>query len=339
MAERSARSPTGDAARSASMHVIWAAVAVLTSPVRFVRWLADWLHWWRQTPRRRVMAVLLVALLVLAALGTRITRLDLRHAEADIHRMEAAETSYLPPPLALKILSLGHGSFASDLVFVRANMYFVSHLFGDRIFEWLDPYVETMLALDPNNPRIYEWASQSVKFGQMISNEALEKSNSYARRGIEQFPDHWRFYFDIGFNYFHEWKPESPEEKERMRAKALPYFSIAATLPGSELDPNFVTSLYLRENDVEMALFHAYLRYWEAGEKERRALRRRITRYESEAAAQRLANLEERWKAHYPYVPFGLFELLGPPRDRALPESWARVAEERGTLPTSEVER
>lgn len=302
--------------------------SVALAPWRFVRWLADWLRWWSARPTRRLMAAVLLTLVVLAAAQTRTTRLDLRYAQARSHTTQVAETFYIPPPDILRLTALGHPAFVSDMLFIRANAYFMSHLFGDRVFAWLDTYANAMIHLDPDNPRVYEWASQATKYGQTITNEALEKSNAYARRGLERFPDNWRFYVDIGFNYFIEWRTESEAERRRMRAKALPYFALAAALPGSELDPNFVAELYAREDDVEMALFHAYLRYWDASEQERASLRGRIARYESQAAGLRLARIEERWKADYAYMPVGLFEMLGPEQGPVLPRQWlARVGD------------
>ena len=65
-----------------------------------------------------------------------------------------------------------------------------------------------------------EIADQTVKFGQRITPSVLEKSNQYAKDGLEQFPDNWRFYFDIGFNYYHEWAQLPGADSEKLRAKA-----------------------------------------------------------------------------------------------------------------------
>jgi hypothetical protein len=302
-------------------------MAVIASPVRFARWLTQWGGWWGAHSRRRLMLVTLLAVSTLAWIGSRTARLDLRYQAAEAGRAEDAETSYIAPPAVLKVMGLGHQSLVADVLFLRANMYFVNHLFGDRIFEWLDVYLDAILTLDPDNPTVYEWASQAVKFGQLITNESLERSNEYSRRGIERFPDHWRFYFDIGFNYQIEWQPADDEERQAMRDKALPYFSIAAMLPNSRMDPNFLTEMHLQRNDVEMALFHAYNRYWEANEREKEALRGRIGRYESLAAAERLKAIEGRWKTTYSYLPMDLFELIGPEQTLAVPDDWAADSE------------
>jgi len=89
------------------------------------------------------------------------------------------------------------------------------------------------------------------------------------------------------------------------------------------LDPNFVTSLYLSDDDVEMALFHAYLRYWNASDEEREQLLARIRRYESKAIANELNEKEGMWRSYYPYISIWLFEQLGSPRAGWVPSSWA----------------
>ena len=125
-------------------------LAVLMAPLRFVRWLADWLTWWSGTRRRRLMAVILGALLVTGVLVTKTSRLELAYQQAPMERAQTAEASYMPPADVLKALSLDHRSFFADMLFTRANMYFISHLFSDRIYNWLDVYAEAILALDPD---------------------------------------------------------------------------------------------------------------------------------------------------------------------------------------------
>ncbi len=299
-------------------------VALAMAPVRFVRWLADWLRWWGATQRRRLTVLVIAAAVVLATLVTRIARLELRYEAAHLDRAAAVETVFLPPHDVLRLMALGHEAFAADLLFLQANAYFVRHLFHDRIFTLLPTYLDAVIALDPDNPRVYEWASQAVKFGQFIGNDTLELSNDYSRRGLERFPDHWRFYLDIGFNYLIEWKPKDAAERAALRARALEYFAVAAALPGSQLDPNFVSNLYYEDNDVEMALLHATLRYWEASDAERESLRSRLAQFGSAATAQRLAALEVAWKRDYPYVPISLFELVGDKQAAPLPSDWAR---------------
>jgi hypothetical protein len=298
--------------------------AVLAAPYRFVRWLAEWIRWWGRSSRRRVMVLICVTILALAALGTRTNRLDLRYEASALARAHEVQTFYLPPHHVLRFMALGHESFLSDLIFIRANIYFVSELLtGERIFEWLELYADAVRSLDPYNLQFYEWASQAVKYEQSISNEAIERSNAYAQMGIDRFPDYWRFYFDIGFNFFQEWQTDDPEERRQLRQKSLPYFDMAMMLGGEHMAASFLSGLYLEEDNVEMALFHTYLRYWEADEEEKEGLRGRIMRYESLAAAKHLEVMDARWKGQFDYLPVELFGLLDTePAPHVLPEGW-----------------
>jgi len=257
------------------------------------------------------------------------SRLDLQLAAAEMTPGEQAETVYLPPATMLKVASLGYPNFLSDLLFLRAAHYFHDHLEGDRIFEHLETYVEAVKALDPYNKRLYGWAAQVVKLGQVISKDVIARSNAYAFEGLEYFPDDWRLYWDIGFNYFHDYPAKDEEEELAMRKKALPYIALAAALPGSELDANFVSGLYERENDEEMAVFHLYLRYWEASPEQREQIRGNLVRHGSLANAERLKRLEERWRADKPYVPITLYEVMGKEAQKGLvplkDQSWATL--------------
>ncbi|MBM4387576.1 MAG: hypothetical protein FJ088_07535, partial [Deltaproteobacteria bacterium] len=108
--------------------------------------------------------------------------------------------------------------------------------------------------------------------------------------------------------------PADEAEAANLKEKALQYFSIASALPGSRLDPNFITELYLKKNETRLALFHAYEKYYEANDYEKEQLLKRIEEIEKGAAGE-LKNEEERWKSNYPYMPVHLFVFVGDKRD------------------------
>jgi hypothetical protein len=278
---------------------------------RIARWAVGWARWWGATSGSRILGVAWMAAIVAGVALSRSSAVGLKLEGSRMRPGLEAETSYVPPAGVLRMVSLGHQGFVADLLFVRANQYFVRHLFADRSFAWLETFVDGILALDPMNPRVYEWASQAVKYGQKLDNQMIARSNRYAEKGIERFPDLWRFYFDVGFNLYFEWQTGSQADRDEVRQRALPYFSVAAALPGSKLDPNFLAELYRVQDDVEMALFQAYLHYWEAGEEERKTLMARIQTLGQSAQAQRFARVEETWKRDFPYLPIGLYELAG----------------------------
>jgi hypothetical protein len=268
---------------------------------------------WLAFPARRIGLVILLGLLGLSALWTQIERVQLKYRRAEaVRTMAPMEVHMLPPNEVLPWFSIGNRHFSADLLFVRAYMYFLEHLFSDRIYGWFDRYVDAITYLDPLNETVYLWAARMVKLGQVIDNAALLRANSYAMKGLKHFPDDWRLYLELGFNLYFEMETDDTVEKKRLQEEGTRYFSIAASLPGAEIDPNFITELHMRQNAYDLALLYAYQLYFDASERERESLRGRISLVE-QRAVDRLVTLEEQWKGYFPYVPLRLTPLLGEP--------------------------
>lgn len=279
---------------------------------------------WLTTATRRLTLAVCLAALFLGAFLTQYFRIELKTERFETGALGKAEVFYIPPKEALRFMSLGYELTLADLLFVRGHAYVLSHLYGDRIFSWLETYVDSIIYLDPDNPQVYLWTARVVKYGQEITNEAVKRAIHYGKLGIERYPNDWRFYMDVGFNLYFEYKYEDEDEKRRLQDEALEYFTVAAHLPGSGLDPNFITELYMRRNDSKMAMFQASLNFHSASETERRFLLRRIDRIDPERA-RRLESEHEAWKSHYPFLPFSVFELVGKVREPWLPASWSQI--------------
>jgi len=221
----------------------------------------------------------------------------------------AAETLYLPPPVVLQVLSLGNPSALADLLFVRAHAYFLSHFFGDRRFEWLDAYVNTITVLDPDNPRVYLWAAQVVKLGQSVDRDVIEHSNRFLRAGLERFPRDWRLHMDLGYNLNFELTGLTEEEKALSRIQARDHFVIAAGIPGAPIDPNFVAEIFENQGRGTLGITLALQKYYEATPEQRTLLLRRI-RHLSKALADGLQMEEQRRRDRWAFLPTPLFSLI-----------------------------
>ncbi len=221
----------------------------------------------------------------------------------------AAETLYLPPNAVLKALALGHRTALADLLFVRAHAYFLSHFFTDRIFAWLDHYYRAIVGLDPDNPKVYLWAAQVVKYGQHIDDATIRRSNAFLEAGLQRFPDDWRLHMDLGFNLYFEFRGADEAERSQARLRARDHFAKAAGLPGSPMDPNFIAELFERGNEEGLAIAYALQRYYDATEEQRKQLLRRISVLSEVMAAQVRAE-EERFRREFPFIPPALFSLV-----------------------------
>ena len=287
-------------------------------------------------PKKITVQVLMLLMAVVALLYTRIFALDIKYA---IHRpitsrelllkiqrkdttdpqvkrilqgrdMELSETLYLPAPVVLKLMAMGWNGFFADMLFIRAHSYFISHFFYDRKFPWLDTYYRAIRALDPMIARLYLWTAQMVKYGQYMDNKTILRANRYLLDGIKRFPEDPRFYQELGFNLYFEYKAKNLVDHELMRIKAREYFAKAASLPGSNIDPNFVSQLYSEKSDDRLALYYALTKYFQASAYQKRQLLYRISRLRSDMAMN-LKLFETRWKKDMPFVDTNLFALLG----------------------------
>jgi hypothetical protein len=226
----------------------------------------------------------------------------------------AAETLYLPPVIVLRIMSAGHESALADLLFVRAHAWFLSHFFSDRRFVWLTNYYDAITGLDPDNPRIYLWAAQVLKLGQMIDDDIINRANGFLRDGLERFPRDWQMHLDLGFNLYFEFKGKNAEEKSLAKLHARDHFATAAGLPGANIDPNFVAELFERDHEDSLAIAYALQKYYEATEDQRNQLLRRISTL-SDALADGIRQEEKRWRSGASYIPVALFAILDQRED------------------------
>lgn len=317
-------------------------------------------------PRRLVISTLLLGAFVLGLFGTVYARQSIKWESAYMTSKVVDETVYLPPPLALRMSSLGYGPFGGDMLFIRAHAYFLRHINSDRILKWLDPYADAVITLDPDNREIYYWASLVVRYGQIINESTIARSSRFAELGIEHFPDDPRYYEHIGFNLYFELAPllrkreialsklleldadigplqlveravrrpdrllqlaQTRNRRMAIEKEALIYYSNATMCPGSTIDPLFLVTLYVRQDWIGAAAKVAERMYAEASPEQRQHLRARLESLGQNALAERLKKAEDAHKAEMPYAPSMLFELIGSSRSLRVPSTWASRSE------------
>jgi hypothetical protein len=177
-------------------------------------------------------AALFVACVLALAVFVSHHRLAATLAAAAAPRERAPEAYMLPEPRALQVIGLGHDEMMADLVWLRALSYFAGQFVGDRDFRWLDRYIETVIALDPNFRMIYEWAGAVVISGaEAITNERVHVANRFLEMGRQRYPDDWRLNFMLGCNYRFELRPANEEQEQAWRLLGGTYLRRAAELP------------------------------------------------------------------------------------------------------------
>lgn len=166
------------------------------------------------------LVAVLVGLFTVVALLQR--RIDERFGEYRV----TEEILYVDNGEALKKVLLGFESIASDLYWLRTVQYFGGQRLEstEKRFELLEPLLDITTTLDPHLRIAYTYgATFLAEEWPRGAGEPL-KALELIDKGIQNNPDHWRFYLDKGFIYF--WFLED-------YAKAAEVFLTGSKLPGA----------------------------------------------------------------------------------------------------------
>ncbi len=298
--------------------------------------------------------LLLAVTLGLGSFGTVYGAQDLKWERVPLEIQLADDVIYMPGHTALRASSLGYRAFAADLVFIRAHAYLLKHFYSDRIFSWLETYVAAAVALDPDNRELYCWASTVIRLGQEIDETTIADSNRFASMGAVRFPDDPRFYEMMAFNRYFELRPriraretalateleKAPSERrERLLAElsavrreryaterdALNDYTIAAMLPGSEVDPLFLVNLYVRQDELGAARNLTRALVADAPPEVRASLLANLEAIGDTELASQLRSLDDRHTAEAPFMSPDLFAMIGSQADAGLPTDWNRL--------------
>ena len=133
-------------------------------------------------------------------------------------------------------------SLVADMLWIKAIGYFGGHYLTDRSYKWLYHILDLATTLDPLFRFPYE-------FGGIVL--ALEGGNPgqsilLLEKGIKYYPEYWRLYFYLGFNYLYY---------NRDLQNASRYITIASQLPGHPpYLPKLAASLLTTSGEKNTAL-------------------------------------------------------------------------------------
>lgn len=117
------------------------------------------------------------------------------------------EVLYLPSPKILKRLSLGYDGLLADIYWTRAVQYFGSkHVDGSAHFDLLAPLLEITTALDPHLLAAYQFGSTFLAPKPPNGAGMPQRAIALEEFGIQNNPNEWRLYYDLGFVYYTELK-------------------------------------------------------------------------------------------------------------------------------------
>lgn len=237
---------------------------------------------------------------------------------------------YLPKVSVLKAMSLGHHEFVATLVFIRALVYFGSEIgTKDKKFTWMENYLDTIVSLDPQFELAYRWAGAALMYnGRTITNEAVERSNYFLKRGVEHFPRSWQLHWMIGCNYMFEMQTEDPAQKAEWTRIGADWIRQAALLGSAPPWAALLASQIMRkEGQDEAAIKYLEEVYLTTNdEKTRQEIHNRLISLRSKVAAeglqQKVQQFNEGWQATIPYAHPDFYVILGPAPSPRLDPEW-----------------
>jgi tetratricopeptide (TPR) repeat protein len=153
---------------------------------------------------RRKISMIAGACLVLslAASSFLLHRIDKLRPQATLD-----EVLFLNSPKVIKRASLGYDGLMACIYWTRAVQYFGDrHRFAATSYKLLAPLLDITTQLDPHLVVAYEFGSSFLApkppFGAGQPQSAIDLMNY----GIQNNPDNWRLYYDLGFVYYTELK-------------------------------------------------------------------------------------------------------------------------------------
>jgi hypothetical protein len=173
----------------------------------------------RMSATRRVNLVALAVLLCSMAGG-----MATLHAIDHMRRgVVAQQALYLRSSKVLRRLSLGYTGLLADIYWTRAVQYFgEQHHSGSSDFRLLAPLLEVTTELDPRLLPAYQFGATFLApkppSGAGLPGAAL----SLMKYGVEHNPNEWRFYYNLGFLYYTEFKDYAKAEVAFAKGAKLP---------------------------------------------------------------------------------------------------------------------
>jgi tetratricopeptide (TPR) repeat protein len=141
-----------------------------------------WCFWWRAWPSSIVF----------------LRRIDQLRSSATLE-----DVLFITSPKAVKRLSLGYDGLLADIYWTRAVQYFGGrHVAGASHFRMLAPLLEITTTLDPHLVVAYQFGANFLSPKPPNGAGMPEKAIQLVNYGIQNNPNDWKLYYELGFIYY-----------------------------------------------------------------------------------------------------------------------------------------
>lgn len=114
---------------------------------------------------------------------------------------------YISSPKAVKRLSLGYDGLLADIYWTRAVQYFGGrHRAGANHYHLLAPLLAIATTLDPHLVVAYQFGANFLSPKPPNGAGMPDKAVQLVEFGIQNNPDDWKLYYELGFVYYMDMK-------------------------------------------------------------------------------------------------------------------------------------
>jgi tetratricopeptide (TPR) repeat protein len=170
-------------------------------------------------PRRKVTIIATSCLVLsLTASSLVLHRVDQLRPQATLD-----EVLFLSSPKVIKRASLGYDGLVACIYWTRAVQYFgTRHHNYAPSYNLLAPLLEITTHLDPHLIVAYEFGTSFLAPKPPAGAGEPERAVTLMQYGIQNNPDNWRLYYDLGFVYYMELRDYKKAEETFERGSHVP---------------------------------------------------------------------------------------------------------------------
>jgi tetratricopeptide (TPR) repeat protein len=130
---------------------------------------------------------------------------------------------YITSPRAVKRLSLGYDGLLADIYWTRAVQYFGGHhAAGTSHYRLLAPLREITTTLDPHLVVAYQFGANFLSPKPPNGAGMPEKAIKLVEYGIQNNPNDWKLYYELGFIYYMDVKDYTKAADAFARGSQVP---------------------------------------------------------------------------------------------------------------------
>ncbi|WP_230467267.1 hypothetical protein [Lujinxingia vulgaris] len=195
---------------------------------------------------RPIRNSLIFSALVLGLLANLHLGLSL-NLESNARRTSQPSRYVLPSAETIAIAALNHRAAAADVVWVNALLYGADRFTMRQSAADATDYADTIIDLDPHFKPVYMWHHATrTQSTTRLTYDDVAAANRILERGLQTFPDEWKFAQAIVTNHIGQRYTRTPEEHLADMEEAYTYARLGSEMEGAPDDMMMLATSFQR---------------------------------------------------------------------------------------------